>query len=261
MFKAQASVERAKSGTGAAPLPPPGAVSIENEDGAGRFVIVCEHASNHIPPHFGDLGLDPAELERHIAWDPGALGVARALARGLDSTLVFCNVSRLVIDCNRDPAMIDAMPATSEDTPIPGNGAIAAADRDWRIEEVYRPFHRALSQVLAQKRAAGRVGLIGMHSFTRVYRDAARPWHIGVLFDQDRSLAEPLLAALRADPALVVGENQPYSPGDRVYHTLDRHAQALGEPSVMIEIRNDLLASPAAQSQWGERLAAIMAGM
>jgi len=88
-----------------------------------------------------------------------------------------------------------------------------------------------------------------------------RPWHIGVLFDRDRGMADPLLAALRADTSLVVGENQPYSPDDRVYHTLDRHAQSLGEPSVMIEIRNDLLASPAAQTEWGERLGAIIAGM
>ena len=259
MFKAQAEVGKPESIAITASYASHEAVSVENLDGCGRFVIVCEHASNHVPAQFQDLGLSPDELKRHIAWDPGALGVSRALAGTLDATLVFCNVSRLIIDCNRDPAMVDAMPSTSEGTFIPGNQAISTADRAWRIGEVYKPFHRALADVLARKRAQGPVALIGMHSFTPVYNGSERPWHIGILFDRDRSLAAPLLSALRADASLVVGENEPYSPGDRVYHTLDRHAQALGQPSVMIEIRNDLLATPQAQVGWGERLGAIIA--
>lgn len=261
MFNAQASIETPQSATTAASQGQHDAVSVENIAGSGRFVLVCEHASNHVPPQFGNLGLSSDELQRHIAWDPGALGVSRALAHSLDATLVFCNVSRLIIDCNRDPAMSDAMPPTSEGTVIPGNQTIAAADRDWRIDEVYKPFHGTLAAVLAKKRAQAPVALIGMHSFTPVYNGSTRPWHIGVLFDRDLSLASPLLSALRADASLVVGENQPYSPDDRVYHTLDRHAQALGEASVMIEIRNDLLATPQAQAAWGERLGAIIAAM
>jgi predicted N-formylglutamate amidohydrolase len=261
MFKGQTSFEKPQSGVDEISRDPHGAVSWENIDGCGRFVIVCEHASNHIPPQFQNLGLSPDELERHIAWDPGALGVSRALARRLDAALVFCNISRLIIDCNRDPAMTDAMPTTSEDTVIPGNQAIAAADHAWRVAEVYKPFHHALAEVLVKKRSQAPVALIGMHSFTPVYNGNARPWHVGILFDRDLSLASPLLSALRADASLVVGENQPYSPGDRVYHTLDRHAQALGQSSVMIEIRNDLLATSQAQAAWGERLGAIIAAV
>jgi len=259
MFKARASVQRPQTTPISAPPAPLSAVSVENESGVGPFVIVCEHASHHVPAQLDNLGLGPVDLARHIAWDPGALGVARALAIELDAPLVFCNISRLVIDCNRDPAMFDAIPETSEDTPIPGNRGISAADRAWRIETVYRPFHQALADVLAKKRAQAHTALIGIHSFTPFYRGGVRPWHIGILFDKDLSLSTPLLTALRTDAGLIVGENEPYSPGDRVYHTLDRHAQALGEPSVMIEIRNDLLATPEAQADWGARLGAIIA--
>jgi len=262
MFKAQAGTHQAQpqsvSSVNGLPFK---AATVENATGNGRFVVVCEHASNHIPVQFGSLGLPESELDRHIAWDPGALGVARALAIDLDAALVFCNVSRLVIDCNRDPSMNDAMPQASEDTPVPGNQAMTAQDRAWRVREVYAPFHRTLADVLAQKRAYGPVTLIGMHSFTPVYRGAVRPWHVGILFDRDESVSAPMLTALRGDSSLVVGENQPYSPGDRVYHTLDRHAQSQGQPSVMVEIRNDLLETDASQLAWGKRLGAIIAAM
>lgn len=236
-------------------------VAIENEMGAGRSVVVCEHASNRVPLRFANLGLDAAELERHIAWDPGAIGVARELARVLDAPCVSSTVSRLVIDCNRDPAMEDAIVAVGDGIVVPGNASVSEAERARRAQHVYAPFHAAVEAVLGRARRAGRVFLIGVHSFTPVFKGIERPWHVGILHDRDESMSAPMLAALRRDPALVVGENEPYSPSDRVYHTLDRHAQSVGEPSVMIEIRNDLLRTPAGQVAWGRRLGAIIAGL
>ncbi|MDQ0394158.1 N-formylglutamate amidohydrolase [Labrys monachus] len=235
-----------------------GAALVENADGAGRYVIVCEHASNVIPGRLGDLGLTAADLTRHIAWDPGALGVARVLARELDAPLVSCRVSRLVIDCNRDPAMFDAIPLRSEDTDIPGNAGLDEAERQRRVGEVYEPFHACIAAAVEAKRVSGPVAVIGVHSFTPVYRGALRPWHIGVLFDHDESLSAPMLAALRRDETLTVGANEPYSPGDRVYHTLDRHGQSRGLSSVMIEIRNDLLSTEQQEAIWGMKLACIL---
>jgi predicted N-formylglutamate amidohydrolase len=261
MFKIHAGLDEARRHAVSAFLPVSDVVAVENADGAGRHVVVCEHASNEIPARLQALGLSVADLGRHIAWDPGALGVARALATHLDAALVFCKISRLVIDCNRDPAMSDAVPAASEDTPIPGNQEIPTGDRAWRINAIYHPFHTALAGLLAKKRSGGPVSLIGMHSFTPIYRGVTRPWHIGVLHDRDESLSAPLLAGLRQDSTLVVGENQPYSPDDRVYHTLDRHAQAQGQPSVMIEIRNDLLETRDQQRAWGKRIGKIVEGM
>src|SRR6218665_471531 len=79
-------------------LPP---VVTVNAGGASPFVLACDHASNRIPEKYGDLGLSPRQRLMHIAWDPGALPVALRLSERLDAPLVFSNVSRLVIDCNR----------------------------------------------------------------------------------------------------------------------------------------------------------------
>lgn len=249
--------EGATGGTLDAEVRPDAAV-LDNGRGRGDYVLVCEHASNFIPARYAGLGLSDADLQRHIAWDPGAVGVARVMARELDAPLVACAVSRLVIDCNRDPTVFDAITPKSEDTVIPGNADLSPAERERRVGEVYEPFHAEVAAAVAAKRLTGRPAIVGVHSFTPVYNGTERPWHIGILYDRDESLSAPMLAALREDTGLVVGANEPYSPGDRVYHTLDRHGQSQGLPSVMIEIRNDLLATPNQQEEWGLKLATIL---
>lgn len=237
------------------------AVTIDNPLGRSPFVIVCDHASNHIPVAYGELGLVGADLTRHIAWDPGALEVARALAGRLDATLVASAVSRLLIDCNRGPEMVDAIPEVTETTPVPGNRGLDGAERARRVAAFHAPFHAAIDEVIAAKARNGPAALIGLHTFNPVYKGTSRPWHVGILYDRDTSLSAPLLAALRRDDGLVVGENQPYSPKDRVYYTLDRHAQAQGRASVMIEIRNDLVTTRETQNQWAARLAGLLGAL
>ena len=195
-------------------LPLERAVLIENPNGNGRAVIVCDHASNWVPPTLGRLGLSESDLLRHIAWDPGALVMARTIASALDAPLVASGVSRLVIDCNRDPSAPDSVPPASEDTAIPGNIGLSDEARRWRIENAYEPFHDAVDAVLDA--GGGQLAVIAIHSFTPIYRGVRRPWHAGVLFDRDRRLAAPLLTGLAADRGLVIGANEPYSPRDRV---------------------------------------------
>jgi predicted N-formylglutamate amidohydrolase len=231
------------------------AAEVENAHGDGRIVVLCDHASNRLPQRYGTLGLDGGQLNAHYAWDPGAMGLARVLAAALGAPLVASTVSRLVIDCNRDPSASDSIVEIGETTPIPGNAGLSSGERQRRVAEVYEPFHAAASQTIATAAASGPIAVVSVHSFTPVFKAQARPWHVGILFDHDERLARPLLAELAADTALVVGENQPYSPRDRVYHTLDRHAQRHGLPCAMIEVRNDLIATPKAQQAWGERLA------
>jgi len=237
------------------------AVTIENPLGRSPLVIVCDHASNHIPASYEDLGLAASDLTRHIAWDPGALDVSRLIAERLDATLVASAASRLLIDCNRAPEMADAIPEVSETTAVPGNRGLDAAERARRVAAFHAPFHAAIDEVVAAKTRKGAVALVGLHTFNPVYGGAARPWHVGILFDRDRSLSAPLLAALRLEEGLVVGENQPYSPKDRVYYTLDRHGQAQGRASVMIEIRNDLVTTRETQNQWAARLAGLLGAL
>src|SRR3954469_8335116 len=216
---------------------------IENKDGKGPILIVCDHASNAIPEELNNLGLGATELRRHIAWDPGAWELSRALSRRLDAALVGSAISRLVIDCNREPGVFDSIPVTSEDTNIPGNAALTQEARAWRERAIYEPFHAAIDNALHVRSERGAVAIVAVHTYTPVFKGRHRPWHVGILFDKDRRLADPVLAALRAAGDLVVGENEPYRPEDRVYHTLDRHAQSRGLASIMIEIRNDLVAT------------------
>lgn len=235
---------------------------ITNRQGAGPYVIVCEHASNYIPAKFGTLGLSGSDRVRHIAWDPGALPVARLLADALDGTLVESCVSRLLIDCNRPLDAPDLVPETSERTTIPGNFGLSHKERESRIELSHRPFHDALQAVVSERRADGReCRIVTIHSFTPVYKDVPRPWHVGIIHDEDDRLARPLIGGLQAIEGNIVGVNQPYSPADRVYYTLERHARPLGLPCAMIEIRNDEIVDAAAQDLWAKRLAAILSGI
>lgn len=235
-------------------------VRITNRSGRGAYVFVCDHASNFIPPEMGTLGLGEIDLQRHIAWDPGALPVARALAEALDAPLVESCISRLVIDCNRPLDAPDLIPALSETTVIPGNAALSAEERARRIALAYEPFHAAIEAVLAERIAAGlETRLVSVHSFTPVYKGVQRPWQIGIIHDEDTRLAGPFIAALEAQPGLVVGVNEPYSPADRVYFTLEAHGRVRDLPCAMIEIRNDEIADAAGQRRWAESLTRVLA--
>jgi len=223
------------------------AQEVINSDGRAPIALVCEHASKRIPRSLANLGLDAPLLDSHIAWDPGALEVARGLSENLDAPLVAVRFSRLVYDCNRPPEAGDAILETSEFGPVPGNIGLAAEDRTERARCLYYPFHETVDEVLRKvERTAGRPPvLITVHSFTAVYRGNHREVEIGVLHDTDARLADAMLAGARRHTDLLVRRNDPYGPQDGVTHTLVRHAVPRGLLNVMIEIRNDLL--PGAQ--------------
>jgi predicted N-formylglutamate amidohydrolase len=236
-------------------------VAVDNRAGASPFIILCDHASNFIPADYGALGLSSADLDAHIAWDPGALGVSERLALALDAPLVRATVSRLVIDCNRPLDAPDLIAATSETTVIPGNAAVSEAERRRRVAAVHAPYHAAIESLLAERLAGARAtSLLAVHSFTPLYRGVPRPWEVGVIFDRDRRLADPLVDALKAE-GLRVGVNEPYSPADRVYYTLTRHAESRGLQAAMIEIRNDLIRTARGQAEWAARFARMLAAV
>lgn len=234
-------------------------MAVENAAGGGATVLLCDHASNRIPESFAGLGLAPAEREAHIAWDPGALQVARIMSAALDAPLVYPTVSRLLIDCNRPLDSNTLIAASSAGTPVRGNEGLDRAERQRRIEAFYEPYHRAVSALLDKRAKAGLASaLVSVHSFTRTLGGRERPWHLGLVFGRDRRLADVLLAALHRDGDLAVGENQPYSPADEVYTSVERHGEGRGLPCVMIELGNDLIETEADQRRWGERLAALL---
>ncbi|WP_230531299.1 N-formylglutamate amidohydrolase [Microvirga roseola] len=232
---------------------------VENPQGRSPILLICEHASNFLPRRYGTLGLGPAELESHIAWDPGALGAARELSRLLDAPLVHATVSRLVLDLNRDPSAPDSIWTLSERTVIPANETIDPDERAYRVREVYDAFHRGVDRLIEPRvRTEQTRAVVSIHSFTPVYRDVPRPWQIGLIFDRDERLARSVEAGLKREPALIVGMNEPYSPADRVFHTLERHAERRGLAPLMIEIRNDLIRTEDGQASWASRLAPLL---
>lgn len=233
---------------------------IENAAARGRVVVVCEHASNHIPEAWGDLGLRADQRVAHIAWDPGALGLARGLARRLDAVLVHAPVSRLVYDCNRAPDMAGAMPVRSEVHDIPGNAAISPDERAARTAAVYVPFHDGLHGLLMDRMARGLAPvMVTIHSFTPVYFGKARSVEFGVIHDADTGLPEAILAAARAKTTLDARMNEPYSAKDDVTHTLRVQATPYGLPNAMLEVRNDLIATPADEEAMAAMLAPVIA--
>lgn len=234
-------------------------VMVENPDGAGSFVIVCDHASNRIPERYKSFGFAEDALQTHIAWDPGALPVARLLSARLDAPLLWPDASRLVIDCNRAAEASSLIVTESEGRPVPANVGLSEGERSRRIELIHAPYHAAIDSCLKRRLAAGRpTMLIAIHSYTPVYLGKSRPWQIGIVFGADRRMADLLVDDLRADPALRVGINEPYSPADQVYYTVERHAGPSRLPAAMIEIRNDEIGNDAGQRSWADRLADIL---
>lgn len=236
--------------------PPP--VTVVNATGRGSAVLLCDHADNRVPrrlsPSGRGLGLSAEALASHIAWDPGAAAVARHLSGLLDAPLVLSGYSRLVIDCNRPPASPESIASASDGVRVPGNQALAPADRQVRAQVLFRPYHAAIAGLL-DDRADRPTCLLSIHSFTPVLAGCARPWVVGVSHRQDGGLGARLLAALARAPGLVIGDNQPYPIEDAFDYTLPHHGEARGLPNCMIELRQDALGDDAAALTWAQRLA------
>ena len=221
-----------------------------------RFVLVADHAGNAIPRALGDLELSEDERTRHIAWDIGIAGVAEALAARLDAPLVRQRYSRLVIDCNRDPARADAVPEVSDGSAIPANVGLSERERAARIAAVHTPYHTAIGEALRGQRQPPIV--IALHSFTPIMSSLARPWHAGVLHDRgDTRFSEAVLAGLHARLDAPVGDNEPYAM-DGIDFTVPHHCYEAGRLYAELELRQDLIADPAAQERWAQLLADVL---
>lgn len=234
----------------------PAPVAVEREGGASPILVCCDHAGRRIPVHLGRLGLAETEFDRHIAWDIGALGVARLVSRALDATLVRQRYSRLVVDCNRPPGVAGAIPVVSERTDIPGNIGLGESEREARFAEFFQPYHDRLAAVLDDRERQGRRSvLVAMHSFTPAYLGVARPWHVGTLYGRDDRLARALYREFVREDGLVVGDNEPYAVSDETDWTLPVHGERRGIIHVGIEVRQDLIADEAGQARWAAILA------
>ena len=223
-------------------------------------MLTCDHASAAIPAALAGLGLAAGAVQEHIGWDIGAAEATRRLAPLLDAPAVLSGFSRLVVDCNRDLDDPSSMPEISDGIAVPGNRNLSPQARATRVAACFAPYHAAIAARLDAFLAAGIVpALVSIHSFTPAMNGVARPWHIGILWNQDPRLALPLLAALRADATLTVGDNEPYSAREPAGYTVRHHAEARGLPHVAIELRQDLVANAEGAGAWAQRLAAALA--
>ena len=238
----------------------PDPVEILAADGRSPIVLLCEHASNYIPAEYAGLGLGPADRERHIAWDIGAAQVARHLSRMLDATAFLGTYSRLLIDLNRPLGTPTSIVTKSEATEIPGNANISDAERERRQQKIFVPHHIAIeSHLQARLAAARKTFMVAIHSFTPVFLGNTRQWHAGILFEKGKEMAEATMGRLRAgDPSLNIGANVPYSVSVEEDYGLLVHGDNVGNPSMLIEIRQDLIATPEAAEQWANRLAPVL---
>ncbi|PSL19090.1 N-formylglutamate amidohydrolase [Shimia abyssi] len=232
--------------------------TIFGADRPGRWLITCDHASNFVPLEIngGDLGIGPADMNRHIAYDIGARGTSLILGELLNSPVICSNFSRLVIDPNRgadDPTLVMRL---YDGTIIPANRHVDAQEVQRRIDAYYRPYHDALADLAAARED---IIIIAMHSFSpRLNGRAPRPWEIGVLHaaPEDR-FAPPLIQRLQEETDLTVGDNEPYA-GHLAGDSMDQHALHQGRLNALIELRQDVIASEEGQAHWAERLAAIL---
>ena len=218
----------------------------------GGILLIADHASNHVPDDI-DLGIDPALLTNHIAIDIGVAEVAALLIEsGAVDAAILGGVSRLVVDCNREEDAPGVLPIASDGHAVPGN-ALDDAGREARLARFFRPYHDHIAATIAANRPAM---ILSLHSFTpslAAHPDQVRPWHVGVLYNEDDRLAAAAISVLEAED-IIVGDQLPYS-GKLLNATMNRHAEGNGIPYVGIEMRQDLVSDASGQALFAERLA------
>lgn len=222
-----------------------GAFELISGPAASPLLFLCDHASNAVPPPYGDLGLEPKQFQRHIAYDIGAAEVTRGLAAEFNAPAVLGRWTRLLIDLNRGPDDPTIVMRLSDGAIIPGNATADEGEFRRRIALYHAPYHAALTAAIDAGLGAGvSPVLVSMHSFTPAWRNVPRPWHVGVLWDRDPRFAKPLLAAFEAEGGLVVGDNEPYH-GALEGDTMWTHGTMRGLPHALIEVRQDLIGDAA----------------
>lgn len=227
-----------------------------NRDGSAQMLVVCDHASNALPPGHGNLGLTDDQIDQHIAWDIGAAAVAEHLADRFDAPAIFSNFSRLLIDCNRYPADPASIAPVSDGVTVAGNLGLSAAEIERRREKFFQPYHDEIETVLDGFIAAGRPPvLLSVHSFTPNFNGARRPWQIGVCWLADDRMAARVMAELRAGGTILVGDNQPYALDPAEDYTLIEHGLRRGLAHLLVEFSQELVADAVGARHWADRLA------
>lgn len=236
----------------------PAPVVAENPGSDSPFLFVCDHAGRAVPRRLGRLGLPEAAFDVHIAWDIGALDLARRLSASLGATLIHQTYSRLVIDCNRAPGHPQSIVTVSDGRRIPGNEGLSDSDAEARRASIFAPYHARIAAELDARRARGLTTVLVLaHSFTPVMAGTRRPWHVGVLHLGDSPASTAMLGLLRQEPGLVVGDNEPYAM-DGTDYTAPTHARRSGADMLELEVRQDILSDASGLAAMAERFGRLI---
>jgi predicted N-formylglutamate amidohydrolase len=234
--------------------PPPYLASGEGAE--SPYLFVCDHAGRTIPACLDSLGMELSQMDRHIAWDIGAGGVAVRLGEILGAFVIRQTYSRLVVDCNRAVGSDDMFPVLADGAAAPRNEGLDEVGRQARLDAIYTPYHDRIAAEI-DARAGRPTVVVSVHSFTPAMSGVSRPWHIGVLHDGTSNGSLKMLELLRAETDLVVGDNEPYAM-DEVDYTIPHHAITRGLPYLELEIRQDLITEPEGQDRFAALLARLL---
>jgi len=238
----------------AANEPPP--FKVINRRGNGAGLIICDHSSKRVPRSLKGLGIKKSDLNRHIGWDIGTENIGRRMSKALDMPAVLACYSRLVVDLNRAPDHSECIIGESDHTKIPANARLSKKARARRIKEIFWPYQKQLGRQVGCIIKKGQVPLLlAIHSFTPEMNGVERPWHIAILWNKQKKIARKLVAEIRNNhPALLVGENEPYTLKDQRFSgsTIWRHAEKRGLPYVFVEFRQDLVDTKEKAVQWAD---------
>jgi predicted N-formylglutamate amidohydrolase len=226
-------------------------------DPASGLLLIADHASNHVPDDV-DLGIAPELLGEHVAIDIGVAPLSEAICAALGCPGILGGISRLVADLNREEDSLGLVPTASDGHAIPGNAALDHAGRAERIERFWRPYHNRLAELIAENRPKL---LISLHSFTprlRTMPHEARPWQVGILYNEDERAARVAIPLLEA-AGVVTGDNLPYS-GKLLNATMNAHGEVNGIAYLGIEVRQDLIGDATGVARWAAVLAPVIAG-
>lgn len=238
----------------------PNPFTLLNPDNSSPVFLIADHASRNIPDEYNSLDIeDVSLLRRHVAWDIGIEDVTRRMCERMDATGIFATFSRLFIDANRYPDDPSSTPYVSDGVTVPANKDISAAERKQRVDNYFTPYHDRVSEILDLKCKLPETPMvISMHSFTPIMNDYERPWHVGVLWDQDGRIALPMLEVLRENPTLVVGDNEPYTAREPLGYTMNEHGTKKDIPHVVVEIRQDLIDTHHGAEYWANLMVDVL---
>jgi len=213
-----------------------------------RLFITCEHAGNVVPKEYRHLFVGHEHLlPTHRGWDPGALLLAREMAKRFAAPLYFEETTRLLVDLNRS---VGTPSLHSEPT-----HHLSRPERRAILDVYYHPHRRRVDAAVGELMASGdRIVHIASHSFTPELHGHVRTADVGLLYDPARPGEVALAARWKATlaavaPTLRVRRNYPYQGRNDGFTSSLRRAHGPADyVGIEIEVNQAIVFGP--PSRW-----------